>query len=92
MCNLLLLSSIVAASCIENEGYDTPELNDKLYLHYKGYRKIQNLEEYTGCRALWLEGNGLNEMSGLDTLVELRSLYIQENCIDKIQIKKIIFL
>jgi dynein assembly factor 1 len=75
----------IAQMCKDLKLYRTPELNDKLYLHYKGYRKIQNLEEYTGCRALWLEGNGLNELSGLDTLVELRSLYIQENCIDKIQ-------
>ena len=46
--------------CIEHhpECYSTPAYNEKLYLHYKGFTKIQNLEEYTGLKVLWLEGNG----------------------------------
>ena len=43
--------------CKENGGYGTPELNDKLYLHYRGLDKIEGLHQWSGLRALWLEGS-----------------------------------
>ena len=33
----------------EQELFKTPELNDKLYIHYHGFEKIEGLEEWTGC-------------------------------------------
>ena len=33
----------------DQELFKTPELNDKLYMHYHGFEKIEGLEEWTGC-------------------------------------------
>jgi dynein assembly factor 1 len=61
--------------------YRTPSLNEKLYLHYKGFGKIQNLEEFTELKCLYIEGNAISKVEGLDHCDKMRSLYIQENCI-----------
>ena len=61
--------------------YRTAELNDQLYLHYKGWRKIENLEPYYNLKVLWLEGNALSQIEGLSHLSKLRTLYLQENCL-----------
>lgn len=49
--------------------YSTPYLNDILYLHYKGFTKIDNLEEYTGnassysgLKVIYMEGNAFRKI------------------------------
>lgn len=46
---------------------------------------IQNLEDFTGLKVLWLEGNGLHEISGLSGQTDMRTLYLQENVIEAIE-------
>lgn len=38
--------------------YSTESLNDILYLHFKGFSKIENLEGFTGLKCIYLENNG----------------------------------
>ena len=64
----------IRQSCVENGGYETAELNDKLYLHFRGFKKIENLDAYTGCKAIWLDSNGLDTIEGLDKLTGIRCL------------------
>ena len=56
--------------------YRTPELNEKLYLHYKGFHKIKNLEQFKDLKCLYFEGNGTTSLLGLESNVKLRCLYI----------------
>jgi hypothetical protein len=65
--------------------YRTFELNEKLYFHYKGFAKIENMELFPDLKCLYWEGNGTSQISGLESNVQLVSLYLQENLIRKME-------
>mmetsp|Transcript_35199 Transcript_35199/g.80314 ORF Transcript_35199/g.80314 Transcript_35199/m.80314 type:complete len:540 (-) Transcript_35199:97-1716(-) len=72
--------------CKDLQLYSTPHLNDKLYLHYKGWSSISPvIGEYSGLKSLWLEGNGFSKIENLDKLKELRCLFMNNNLIDEIE-------
>ncbi|KAH6562029.1 hypothetical protein BASA50_009816 [Batrachochytrium salamandrivorans] len=83
--NTLMTARYLKQLCKEQKLYQTPELNDIIYLHFKGFAKIENIELYKGLKSLWLEGNGIGRIENLDTLVELKCLFLQQNCIDRIE-------
>ncbi|TPX43697.1 hypothetical protein SeMB42_g03245 [Synchytrium endobioticum] len=83
--NTLMTLPYLKQLCKEQKLYQTPELNDKIYLHFKGFNKIDHLDAYTGLKSLWLEGNGIAKIENLDTLVELRCLYLQQNCVETME-------
>jgi hypothetical protein len=80
----ILTPARIALSCAEHEGYTTPELNDRLYLHFGGYRKIENLEPYVACKALWLDSNAITQIEGISQMKDLRCLYLQQNALSNI--------
>ncbi|TFJ81461.1 hypothetical protein NSK_007183 [Nannochloropsis salina CCMP1776] len=76
---------ILRQLALNHDGYESPSLNDTLYLHFRGFRRIENLGPYTGLRALWLDSNGLTEIGeGLGGLRQLRCLYLQNNLLESL--------
>lgn len=56
--------------------YRTFELNEKLYFHYKGFAKIENMQLFPELKCLYWEGNGTTHISGLEANTEIVSLYL----------------
>jgi len=49
--------------------YRTFELNERLYLHYKGFSELRCMELFPELKCIYFEGNGLRKMTGMETNV-----------------------
>lgn len=63
----------------------SPNFAPILFFLPLGFDRLENLEEYTGLRCLWLECNGLTKIENLDAQKDLRCLYLQLNLIHKME-------
>lgn len=71
--------------CEELDLYETPHLNDKLFLHFKGFQVIENLEAYYNLKVIYLDHNLFKRIEGLNSLVYLKALYLQNNLIERLE-------
>ena len=71
--------------CEFNGGYDNVEFNYNLYLHFFGFRKIENLDNFINLKVLYLESNCIEKIENLSNLKSLACLYLQNNYISKIE-------
>ena len=71
--------------CEYNGGYGNVEYNYNLYLHFFGFRKIENLDNFINLKVLYLENNCIEKIENLDNLKNLTCLYLQNNYISKIE-------
>jgi len=77
----VMTARTVRSLCLQNDGFECEEINDVLYLHFQGFRRIENLEKYTGVKSLHLESNSISEVENISHMNELRSLCLRQNII-----------
>ena len=82
--NPLMTVKTLKYYCDKESLYQTPELNEKLYLQFKGFREILSLEEYPNLATIWLNNNCISEIQGLNSLKNLICLNLNNNIIGEI--------
>lgn len=63
--------------CNERGLYDTPRLNNVIFLNDCGLLRVPCLVSYASLRSVHLNGNRLSHIPDLHKLAHLQSLYLQ---------------
>jgi len=81
----IMTEEYILQAC-EYEGfYSFPQYNNTLYLHIKGFMKIEALDNFINVRVLYLESNNIVRIENLSCLKHLTLLYLQDNHLTKIE-------
>lgn len=80
-----MTSELVSQICKDKGYYRSPELNTQLYLHFRGFIRIEGLDEFVNCRVLWLENNAIERIENLEALAVLDSLMLHHNALRSLQ-------
>lgn len=83
--NNIITERYLRVLCEENGQFTTPALNDTLYLHYKGFKKIENLEKFHNIKSIWLECNGITKIENLECCKKIKMIYLHQNAIKQIE-------
>ncbi|KPA81555.1 hypothetical protein ABB37_03899 [Leptomonas pyrrhocoris] len=78
---VVMTEKLIIEQCKKHDGYSTPELNERLYLHHFGFSRLTGLQAFTGCTVLYLSHNALSRLDGLAALTQLDSLYLSCNAL-----------
>ena len=79
----LVVSRIVR----EAGGYRAPAVNEKLWIHNRRFKRIENLEKFTGVAMLHLENNQIENIGpGLRHMSKLKALYLNCNMLRKVDV------
>ena len=67
-------------------GYEYPQLNSRLYLHFQGFHKIENLNRFINVKVLYLENNLIEKIEPeISKMQKLKKMWICENQIKELE-------
>ena len=84
---VVLDKGLILSVAKSRDIYETPELNDSLFLHGLGIKAVSPLPEYTQVEFLSLAGNCLTSVSDLSQFPNLVFLNVSNNAIIEIDIR-----
>lgn len=83
-----VMTHVVVSRIVRDAGgYRAPHVNERLWLHNRRWKVIQNLDKYTGVAMLHLENNQIAHIGpGLRHMSKLKALYLNCNMLRKVDL------
>ena len=83
--NIYIITNKYCCDLSEYNGHSSiPKFISTLHLHFKGFSKIEALENFVNLRILYLENNCFSKVENLKHLTNLQCLYLNNNFLEDI--------